>query len=30
MRNDLHLTPWTVSCKGTKWVDDFYESIFFL
>lgn len=30
MRNDLHLTPWTVSCKGTGWTDDFYESIFFL
>lgn len=30
MRNDLQLTPWTVSCKGTGWTDDFYESIFFL
>lgn len=30
MRNDLHLTPWTVSCKGSQWADDFYESIFFL
>lgn len=30
MRNDLHLTPWTISCKGSEWADDFYESIFFL
>ena len=30
MRNDLQLTPWTVSCKGTGWTDDFCESIFFL
>lgn len=30
MRNDLTLTPWTVSCKGGEWADDFYESIFFL
>lgn len=30
MRNDLKLTPWTISAQGTDWVDDFYESIFFL
>lgn len=30
MRNDLHLKPWTISCKGSQWADDFYESIFFL
>lgn len=30
MRNDLQLTPWTVSCSGNGWADDFYESIFFL
>lgn len=30
MRNDLHLTPWRVSCQGAQWADDFYESIFFL
>lgn len=30
MRNDLQLTPWTVSCSGSGWADDFYESIFFL
>lgn len=30
MRNDLYLTPWTVSCKGSQWADDFYESIFFI
>ena len=30
MRTDLHLTPWTVSCKGSGWADDFFESIFFL
>ncbi len=30
MRNDLQLTPWTVSCQGEAWADDFYESIFFL
>ena len=30
MRNDLHLTPWTVSHKGPGWVDEFCESIFFL
>lgn len=30
MRNDLNLTPWTISCKGNNWHDDFYESIFFL
>lgn len=30
MRNDLQLTPWTISCQGEAWADDFYESIFFL
>lgn len=30
MRNDLLLTPWTVSCQGEAWAEDFYESIFFL
>lgn len=30
MRNDLCLTPWSVSCRGKLWADDFYESIFFL
>ena len=30
MRNDLQLTPWTVSCKGSNWADEFYESIFFI
>ena len=30
MRNDLHLTPWTISQKGPGWVDDFCESIFFI
>ena len=30
MRNDLCLSPWSVSCKGSGWVDEFYESIFFI
>ena len=30
MRNDLNLTPWTVSARGSAWKDDFFESIFFL
>lgn len=30
MRNDLNLQPWSVSCKGQGWAEDFYESIFFL
>ena len=30
MRNDLILTPWLISQKGSGWVDDFCESIFFL
>lgn len=30
MRNDLCLNPWSVSCKGPGWVDEFYESIFFI
>ena len=30
MRNDLFLTPWTISHKGPGWVDEFCESIFFL
>ena len=30
MRNDLILTPWTISAQGTSWADDFFESIFFL
>lgn len=30
MRTDLKLAPWEVSCKGSGWADDFYESIFFL
>lgn len=30
MRTDLRLTPWTISCKGSRWADDFYESVFFL
>lgn len=30
MRNDLHLTPWTVSCKAPGWADEFFESIFFI
>lgn len=30
MRNDLRLTPWTVSCESPGWADDFLESIFFV
>lgn len=30
MRNDLCLNPWSISCKGSDWVDEFYESIFFI
>ena len=30
MRNDLKLTPWTISHRGPGWADDFCESIFFL
>ena len=30
MRNDLILTPWTISARGTSWADDYFESIFFL
>ena len=30
MRNDLKLTPWTISHRGEGWADDFCESIFFL
>lgn len=30
MRNDLCLNPWSISCKAPGWVDDFYESIFFM
>lgn len=30
MRNDLILTPWTISAKASGWAEDFYESIFFL
>lgn len=30
MRNDLKLTPWTISHRGPGWADDFCESILFL
>ncbi len=30
MRNDLHLTPWEISCQGENWKDEFFESIFFV
>lgn len=30
MRNDLQLTPWVISQKGSGWIDDFCESIFFI
>lgn len=30
MRNDLELTPWVISQKGSGWVDEFCESIFFI
>ena len=30
MRNDLQLTPWTITHSGPGWADDFCESIFFL
>lgn len=30
MRTDLQLTPWIISQKGSGWVDEFCESIFFL
>lgn len=30
MRNDLRLTPWTISHTGDGWVDEFCESVFFL
>lgn len=30
MRNDLCLTPWTISHTGDGWADDFCESVFFL
>lgn len=30
MRNDLCLRPWSVSCTGSGWAEDFYESIFFI
>ena len=30
MRNDLHLSPWTISHSGPGWADEFCESIFFL
>lgn len=30
MRNDLCLNPWSIFCKGSDWVDEFYESIFFI
>ena len=30
MRNDLQLTPWVISQKGSGWIDEFCESIFFI
>ncbi len=30
MRNDLHLTPWVIFQKGSGWIDEFCESIFFI
>lgn len=30
MRNDLKLTAWTINGKSSGWINDFYDSIFFI